>query len=366
MAVFNGGRYLKASIESVLNQTFRDFELLIIDDCSTDESLETARSFNDERIVICSNTENLGQVKSLNKGLGLARGKYVARMDADDLAFPSWLERQYEFIQQHPEYVVVSTRTAVIDSYDRVVRTLKTPLLPEDIILRCFTASPINHVGSLMQKSIILDNGGYDEHLHVPADYDLWSRLIRKGYRLTSTSDILVAIRFHDESSTIRGRGEKDISEMSEIMFENIKSLTTYPIQKESMRLYWQLNYEVGDLDRMQFQEAVDILKNIYKNLKPALGIEQRLVDAKSQKQIKTLYMKKIFASISDRDVKGVRFLSRDYLKRYGWRTIFSWVWVASFLGMIILRFFPYIYEKFLKVWTKIALRKQACPGYMH
>ena len=95
MTVYNGAAYLRQSVESVLGQTFKDFEFLIIDDHSRDDSLAIARSYKDSRIVVHSNPENKGQVKSLNAGLGLARGDYIARLDADDLAFPRWLEKQF-------------------------------------------------------------------------------------------------------------------------------------------------------------------------------------------------------------------------------------------------------------------------------
>src|SRR3990170_4187453 len=107
MAVYNGGRYLKSSIESVLNQTFRDFEFLIINDCSTDDSVKMIESFNDERIIIHHNENNIGQTKSLNVGLKLARGKYIARMDADDMAFPTWVEELVNYFEKNPKYAVI-------------------------------------------------------------------------------------------------------------------------------------------------------------------------------------------------------------------------------------------------------------------
>jgi len=94
MTVFNGGQYLRRSVQSVLDQTNRDFEFLIVDDASTDNSLELIKSFDDDCIHIYPNEENIGQAKSLNVGLKLAKGKYIARIDADDIAFPKWLEKE--------------------------------------------------------------------------------------------------------------------------------------------------------------------------------------------------------------------------------------------------------------------------------
>ena len=184
MTVYNGGQYLRSSIESVLNQSFQDFELLIINDCSLDNSLEIIHSYPDPRVVIYSNEKNFGQTRSLNLGLKLARGKYVARMDADDLVFPRWLTELSSFLEQNPETAVVSAKAVVLSSGAKIVRILNTPMCWEEIILKSLTFSPINHVGSLMRKQVVLgEMGGYDESYHVPADFHLWSRLIRQGHR---------------------------------------------------------------------------------------------------------------------------------------------------------------------------------------
>lgn len=98
MAVYNGGDSLRPTIESILGQTYKDFEFLIINDGGTDSSLDVIRSYDDERIILCNNKTNLGQTKSLNIGLRLARGKYVARIDADDFSFPTRLEKQLSIV----------------------------------------------------------------------------------------------------------------------------------------------------------------------------------------------------------------------------------------------------------------------------
>src|SRR3990167_9325600 len=103
MPVYNGKKYLKEAIESVLNQTFRDFEFLIIDDGSTDKSAEIIKSFNDARIRLERNVTNLGLIKTLNNGLTLSRGKYIARMDCDDISLPKRLSVQVNFMEKHPE-----------------------------------------------------------------------------------------------------------------------------------------------------------------------------------------------------------------------------------------------------------------------
>jgi len=109
MPVYNGGPFLRSAIESILNQDFSDFDFLIIDDGSTDGSHEIAASYADPRIRLESNGRNLGLIATLNRGLDLARGTYVARMDADDIAFPDRLSKQLTFMEAHPEIGLCGT-----------------------------------------------------------------------------------------------------------------------------------------------------------------------------------------------------------------------------------------------------------------
>jgi len=101
MSVYNGEKYLREAIESILNQTFRDFEFIIINDGSTDKTSEILSSYNDPRIVIINNKRNIGLTKSLNKGLKMVKGEYIARQDADDVSLPERLERMVNFLDMN-------------------------------------------------------------------------------------------------------------------------------------------------------------------------------------------------------------------------------------------------------------------------
>ena len=155
MPVYNGGEYLKLSIKSILAQTYRDFEFLIINDCSTDNSMEIIRSYRDSRIVVHTNAINMGQTKSLNVGIRLAKGKYIARMDADDMAFPSWLKKLVNYIENHPENIAVGTAAIVIDSVGKTKELRRMPTSFSAILFRIFYAPPMNHVSVLFNRNLI-------------------------------------------------------------------------------------------------------------------------------------------------------------------------------------------------------------------
>lgn len=106
---------LKEAVESILNQSFRDFEFLIIDDGASQESIDLVMSYNDDRINLVRNKQNIGLEKSLNKGLRIAKGKYIVRMDTDDISYPDRIEKQIQFIKQHEEYSIIGSKAAFFD-----------------------------------------------------------------------------------------------------------------------------------------------------------------------------------------------------------------------------------------------------------
>jgi glycosyltransferase involved in cell wall biosynthesis len=126
--VFNGGKYLAEAIESVLNQTWVNFEFIIIDDASTDNSVEIIKSYNDSRIRFFKNEKNIGQTASLNKGLKLAKSDYIARLDQDDVCLPVRLEEQYKYLENNQEVTIISSWEHTIDSSGVRVRSWESSL----------------------------------------------------------------------------------------------------------------------------------------------------------------------------------------------------------------------------------------------
>ena len=126
MPVYNAERFLSEAIDSILHQTLTNFEFLIIDDGSTDNSLKIINSYRDQRIILVRNGTNLGITASLNKGIELAKGHLIARMDADDISYPDRLQKQYDYLNQHPDCAMVSTLARVITEDKQTVYIDKT------------------------------------------------------------------------------------------------------------------------------------------------------------------------------------------------------------------------------------------------
>ena len=206
MSVHNGGRWLRAAMHSVLAQTWADFEFLILDDASTDDSVAQIEAVHDERIRLIRLPENVGLTRSLNCGLHAARGEIIARQDSDDLSSPERLAKQIAFLDRHPEVAVVGAQARLIDAEGRSRGDRDLPLEPASIRWLSVLENPVIHTAATFRARIIRDElGGYDESFPCCQDYDLWARVLaRRDVR--NLPERLVQVREHGGSiSATRG-----------------------------------------------------------------------------------------------------------------------------------------------------------------
>lgn len=199
MPVYNGERYLREAMDSILAQTFTDFEFLIIDDGSADRSVEIIRSYDDPRIRLVHNEKNLKLIAALNRGFDLARGEFLARMDCDDISLPTRLARQVEFMAAHPEVGVCGTWARKIDDQGRITGHLKPPAGRkfEKLIWR---PSPINHPTAFIRNTVYM-NFRYDYNYADAEDYELWLR-VSGAAGLDNLDEFLLLYRIHPASVT--------------------------------------------------------------------------------------------------------------------------------------------------------------------
>jgi glycosyltransferase involved in cell wall biosynthesis len=196
MPVYNGAMYLPEAIDSILQQTYEDFEFLIIDDGSMDQSVRIINSYDDPRIRLIKNEHNLGLVSTLNKGIDLAKGEFIARMDCDDISLPERFEKQMALMSQHPEVGVCG---GWIEYFMGRVLVLKLPVSDEEIKRRLPSDNPIAHPTVMMRTKVIKNlqvyyNPGYS---HVE-DYELWIRLAVVTC-FANIPEVLLKYRIHPE-----------------------------------------------------------------------------------------------------------------------------------------------------------------------
>jgi glycosyltransferase involved in cell wall biosynthesis len=177
MSVYNGATYLEDAINSILQQTYANFELIIVNDASTDATPEILQKFDDCRIRVLTNSENLGLTKSLNRGIGAARGRYIARMDADDLSLPHRLERQWQFLEEHPDFALVGSSYYQIDENGHILSLIRVLTADSDLRAGLRQQNWFGHGSVMMRRKAVQQMNGYDEQFTYAQDYDLWLRL---------------------------------------------------------------------------------------------------------------------------------------------------------------------------------------------
>lgn len=206
MAVYNGEKYLPEAINSILGQTFTDFEFLIVDDGSSDRTPEIINCYQDPRIKVISNPYNVGLTHSLNKGLDLARGEYVARMDSDDISLPDRLARQVAHMDVNSEVAVCGTWAKDIDSEGKVTGVRETPV-GRSLEREYWRPSPIIHPSAMIRRAHL--NGlRYDEQIRYAQDFDLWLR-IKPVHKLANLPEYLLLYRVHGKSITFCQRDDQ-------------------------------------------------------------------------------------------------------------------------------------------------------------
>jgi len=195
LPVYNCERYLADAIDSILSQTFSDFEFIIVDDGSTDRSSEVMADFRDERIRIIRQ-ENRGLAATLNRGIGLAIGKYIARQDQDDLSYPDRLAQQVDFMETHSDCVLLGTWAQIME-IDRVVnRFHRHPVDEAELRYLMLFNNPFVHSSVMLRRTALAQIGGYttDPERQPPEDFELWSRLARAG-GIANLGEVLLAYR---------------------------------------------------------------------------------------------------------------------------------------------------------------------------
>lgn len=238
MAVHDGAEYLKEAVASVLGQTFRDFEFLVIDDGSTDATPAVLASFADPRLRVVRQ-ENRGLAAALNRGLYLARGKYVARMDADDVCLPRRLERQVAFMDRHP--TVAASGTWVRARGGGRTQEWRYPTDPAEVRCRLLFHTVLAHPSVILRRDVLAREGlAYDEAFHYAQDYDLWERASRR-VDVANLGEVLLEYRV----GAWEGAGKRDRQRpfIERIHRRALAALAIEPTAAESA-LHYALAYD--------------------------------------------------------------------------------------------------------------------------
>jgi glycosyltransferase involved in cell wall biosynthesis len=200
MTVRNGEPYLSEAIESILGQTYQDFELIVVDDGSSDRSLQIVRNFNDSRIKIIELGCSIGRTPALNAGVKETLGKYIAIHDADDISLSQRFEKQITYLEENPEISLLGTRHCYIDTDGKILQEYAVPSFHASLCWKLASNNCIAHSSVMLVAEKLHDIGGYNEDFVYSQDYHLYNQLIQQNERLASLPEYLTHIRLHPQS----------------------------------------------------------------------------------------------------------------------------------------------------------------------
>jgi len=274
MSVYNGEGYLREAVESILNQTFTDFEFIIVNDGSTDGSLEIIQSYKDERIKVINNGENIGLTKSLNKALKQARGEYIARQDADDISLSNRFEEQIKYFEEHPEVSLLGTSIYSIDKDGKIVGKRIALANP---VKQLSKGNQFSHGSVMVKKGVVDQLGGYNELIKYSQDYELWLR-IAKHYEVRNLTQVLCEMRFHGENVRLKegdeaalyhllglrlARNDLDAELLKAIKDNGIKSL--YPHLNKNEKVFFHKGVAYVQAQNKNMKRAREEYKKAFK-----------------------------------------------------------------------------------------------------
>lgn len=266
MPVRNGADHVRAAIESILAQTFADFELLIIDDGSSDATPELLRSFVDRRIRIVTHPRNIGLVPTLNEGLELARGAFIARQDHDDISHPERLRTQVDYLSRHPQCALLGTEAfATIGDEDRAYRLLRPAGVEAIRWYLCFDNAFIHSAVMFRRDVLWKEHGGYPRSLH-SEDYALWSQ-VAAGQEVGNLLVPLLRYREHASSVTASMNAETAAAfdaATQEIRWQNLHALFGEQVSMEDARILSTYRRNFSAASAHEFLGVFDRLADLY------------------------------------------------------------------------------------------------------
>ncbi len=282
LPVYNAQPFLKEAIESILNQSYSNFEFIIINDGSTDDSEKTILQFNDSRIKYFYQ-QNKGLGATLNIGLSLCTGKYIARQDQDDISYPDRFKKQIDFLEKNPTMVLLGTRAKILTENSTEIKYHKHATHSADLKFDLLFDNPFVHSSVIFKKSIIDEVGIYTIDRNLYEDYDLWSRMALNG-EVANLPDILLDYRHHAKGLSTNSSNFKDDA-LFEQGLKNTKNLIrdlSTPIIDLQALFHWKKEKYSGTTITQLF-EALDVITNKLISMYP--NEKDRLTKRKKQYQ---------------------------------------------------------------------------------
>ena len=277
MPVYNAEKYVREAVDSILKQSFVDFEFLIIDDASTDQTVSLIKSYSDKRIKLIEKAENTGYTNSLNAGLRMAKGKFIGRMDSDDISLPSRFAIQLSYMESNPEVIVCGAFYEILGNQ----KTIHLPVRNAEIRVALLWGNCLAHPSVIIRKNALIQSSVYYDASKEPAeDYDLWVRLLPVGH-IHNIPEVLLKYRIH-YSSVSRKRSKQQEKESIQIKLQLLSYLNVSlePREEQVLSKVFTRNSTLSVNEIKIFQAVKQkLLKSNNKGFFESEGFEKYLID---------------------------------------------------------------------------------------
>ncbi|WP_153798252.1 glycosyltransferase family 2 protein [Foetidibacter luteolus] len=272
MPCYNAEKFVEAAVRSIMIQTYKSLEIITINDASKDNTLSilTILAKADERIKIVNNEYNLQLVQNLNLGLSIAKGKYIARMDADDISMPDRIESQVAFLEKNPQTALCGTNYIVIDDRNKPIKKVHFPTGNEELKIQLLFSNPFAHPAVMIRKSVLPQ---YKEGLVPAEDYELWLAIAQK-YAVANLPTVLLKYRWHGDNISIKQKDKKADA------FKKIIDMYAKPYLFAESFLGWHLRFLEGKWDRQSTIREISAF-SLWKNELLAKNDKLQLFNAK-------------------------------------------------------------------------------------
>lgn len=248
MPVYNGEKYIAESVQTVLNQTYADFELIVVNDCSTDKTLDVLNQFKDKRLIVLTNEKNIGSAASRTKAINSSTSKYVAILDADDIAYPSRFKKQMAFLDAREDFGMVATWVKIIDEEGKATGVVLKDKTASEKIPATLLFHNIFACSSVMLRRSALPKNPFRQETMPVEDVDLWLRMISADWKFGIIKEVLTEYRSH-ESGISKVYSEKRKEIMDGLLKSELKKLEIYPNEQELMIHRSNFGYAGNDLE---------------------------------------------------------------------------------------------------------------------
>ncbi len=285
LPVYNAEKYIFDAVQSILSQTYKNFELIIIDDGSTDDCLNIISKFDDNRILVYKNEKNLGLIATLNKGLNLCKGDFIARMDADDISLPTRFEEQINFFKTHTKTDILGTNYEIFGDVHQIINL---PTNPQQIKIELLFHNVICHPSVMMKRQSIKNIFYNSNYLH-NEDWAFWLEGIKNKLTITNLNKVL--LKYRQEGQNISLKHQQTDFNRTKLIYKNYLSDIIPSLTEQELNYHYYLSKKPINIEKINLNNFKDYVNKLSQSLINNNFDYQTVNQFLHQKKVKLFYL---------------------------------------------------------------------------